>query len=109
MKPSNIVKMQVFCPVEFVDEVRLAIGKAGGGKIGNYTYCSFVTKGNGYFLPLEGSNPAIGKQDEIEKVEEYKIEFVCEKDKVKAVIDAVEKVHPYEKVGFDIIPLLDFD
>ena len=108
MKPSNIVKIQTYCPKKSANKVRLAIGKAGGGVIGNYTYCAFLSKGHEYFLPMEGSNPTIGKQGTIEKVEEYKIEFVCEKDKVKVVIDAIKKAHPYEEVPIDILPLLDF-
>lgn len=109
MKQSNIVKIQTYCPKEATDKVRLAIGKAGGGVIGNYTYCAFLTSGRGYFLPMEGSNPTIGKQGSIEQVEEVKIEFVCEKEKVKTVIEALKKAHPYEEVPVDILPLLDLD
>jgi len=109
MKPSKIVKIQTYCPKDAADNVRLAIGKAGGGVIGNYTYCAFLTSGHGYFLPMEDSNPTIGKQGKIEKAEEVKIEFVCEQDKVKAVIDAIKKTHPYEEVPIDIFQLLDFE
>ncbi len=109
MKPSKIVKIQTYCPKDTADNIRLAIGKAGGGVIGNYTYCAFVTNGYGYFLPMEGSNPAIGKQGEIEKVEEVKIEFVCEQDKVKEVINAIKKAHPYEEVPIDILQLINFE
>jgi hypothetical protein len=78
MKLSKVVKIQTYCPKESADKVRLAIGKAGGGVIGNYTYCAFLSGGHGYFLPMEGSNPTIGKRGMIEKVPEVKIEFVCE-------------------------------
>ena len=108
MKPSKVLKIQVYCPKESADDIRLAIGKAGGGVIGNYTYCSFLSDGHGYFLPMEGSNPAIGKHGEIEKVAEVKIEFVCEQDKVKDVIEAIKKAHPYEEVPIDIFQLLDY-
>ena len=54
MKPSKIVKIQVFCPKKSADDIRLAIGKAGGGVIGNYTYCAFLSEGYGYFLPMGG-------------------------------------------------------
>jgi len=108
MKLSKIVKIQTYCPKGSVDNVRLAIGKAGGGIIGNYTYCAFLSEGKGYFLPMEGSNPTIGKQGEIEKVAEVKIEFVCEQNKVKSVIEAIKKAHPYEEVPIDIFQLLDY-
>lgn len=91
------------------DKVRLAIGEAGGGKLGNYSYCAWITEGQGYFLPLEGADPAIGKIGKIEKVEEVKIEFICEESKVKQVIEAIKKVHPYEEVPIDVIQLMDFE
>ncbi len=109
MKQDNTVKIQTNCPKDAADNVRLAIGKAGGGKIGNYTYCAFLTNGHGYFLPMDGSKPTVGRQGEIEEVEEVKIEFVCKKDKVKKVIDAIKKAHPYEEVPIEIFQLLDFD
>ena len=109
MKPNKIVKIQTYCPKNAADGVRLAIGKAGGGIIGNYSYCAFLTSGHGYFLPMKGSNPTIGKQGKIEKVEEIKIEFVCEQNKVKDVIAAIKKAHPYEEVPIDIFQLLDHE
>ncbi len=107
MNVSKNVKIQTYCPRDAADKVRLAIGRAGGGIIGNYSYCAFVSEGYGYFLPMEGSNPAIGKQGKIEKVAEVKIEFVCEKDKIKDVIRAIRDVHPYEEVPIDIFPLFE--
>jgi hypothetical protein len=107
MKISKNVKIQTYCPKDSADKIRLAIGEAGAGIIGNYSFCSFVTEGYGYFLPMEGSNPTIGKQGTIEKVEEVKIEFVCEEDKVEQVINAIKKAHPYEEVPIDIFQLLD--
>lgn len=61
MKSNKVVKIQTYCPKESVDDVRLAIGKAGSGVIGNYTYCAFLSDGHGYFLPMEGSSSMIGK------------------------------------------------
>ena len=61
------------------------------------------------FCQWEGSNPVIGKQGKIEKVAEVKIEFVCEKSKVKKVIRAIKKVHPYEEVPIDIFQLMDYE
>ena len=101
------VKVGVFVPRENMDEVRLAIGKAGGGVIGNYGFCAFVTSGKGYFLPLEGANPAIGKVGEFESVEEYRLEFECPVEKVESVVEAILEAHPYEEVPIDIFPLLE--
>ena len=102
---SNNVKLVVFVPETHADAVRKAIGEAGAGKIGNYTYCSFSTKGTGRFKPIVGSSPAIGKVGELEFVAEERIEVVCQKDVLKKVIEAMKKVHPYEEVAFDVYPL----
>lgn len=107
MKPSNSVKIQVYCPKESADKVRLAIGKAGGGAIGNYSYCAFLSTGYGYFKPMEGSNPTIGKQGKIAKVEEMKIEFICPKEKIEEIIKAIKKAHPYEEPAIDVLQMLD--
>lgn len=107
MNWNDYVKIETYCPTDFVDKIRFAIGDAGGGVLGNYQNCIFLSDGVGYFLPMNGSNPAIGKIGEIEKVKETKIEFVCEKTKVKAVIAAIKKTHPYEKVWIGITQLID--
>lgn len=107
MKPSKNVKIETYCPKESADDVRLAIGKAGGGVIGNYTYCAFLNEGHGYFLPMEGANPTIGEQGKMEKVAEIKIEFVCKENKVKDVIEAIKQAHPYEEVPIFVSQLLN--
>jgi hypothetical protein len=108
MQKSNQVKVQTYCPVDAVDQLRLAIGDAGAGVIGNYSHCTFVTAGHGYFLPLEGANPTIGKQGSIEKVEEMKVEFVCDKEKLQDIVEVIKQNHPYEEVPIEVFEMIDF-
>ncbi len=107
MPESQNVKIVVFVPLMHTHAVREAIGKAGGGKIGNYSFCSFSVKGTGRFRPEAGANPAIGKVGELEEVEEERIEFVCDKKLVPKVIEAIKKAHPYEEVAMYVHPLLE--
>lgn len=102
---SKNVKIVVFVPLTHTDIVREAMGNAGAGKIGNYTFCSFSSKGIGRYKPGEGSKPAIGENGKLESVEEERIEMVCPRDLLKTVINAIKKVHPYEEVALDIYPL----
>lgn len=95
-------KLVVFVPTTHADEVREAIGKAGGGCIGNYTFCSFSSKGTGRFLPGDGANPHIGEVGKLEAVEEERIEVTVGEDALDAVIEAMKAVHPYEEVAYDI-------
>jgi len=105
MKQSKNVKIVVFVPESHTDMVREAIGKAGAGKIGNYTFCSFSSKGVGRFKPENGAHPAIGEVGNLESVQEERIEFVCDRSLVKDVIVAIKDTHPYEEVALDIYPL----
>ncbi len=103
----NRVKIVVTIPVENVNEVRNAICEAGAGIIGNYTDCSMSTKCIGTFKPTDEANPYIGKNNNLEFVEEEKLEVVCDVKLVKKVILKLRDVHPYEEPAIDIIPLLD--
>ena len=102
---SENVKFVVFVPENDADKVRQAIGEAGAGKIGNYDFCSFSTKGIGRYKPTEGAVPAIGAVGKFESVAEERIEVVCPRKILEDVINAVKKVHPYEEVAFDVYPL----
>ena len=103
---KELVKLVVFVPEEDANKVRQALGKAGAGKIGEYTYCSFSIKGTGRFIPSKKANPAKGKAEQMEEVAEERIEVACEKDQVQKIIKQIKNVHPYEEVVIDIYPML---
>lgn len=104
-KTERLLKLVVFVPKESLDTVRDAVGKAGAGWIGNYSDCSFTTEGIGTFKPQEGTNPYIGTQGNLEKVEEYRIETVASEKNIDRIVSAMKSVHPYEEVAYDIYPL----
>ncbi|WP_096434625.1 Nif3-like dinuclear metal center hexameric protein [Alteribacter populi] len=95
-------KVVVFVPEAEADQVRDALGKAGAGFIGNYSHCTFNTKGIGTFKPEEGTDPFIGKQGKMEYVDEVKIESVFPASIEKRVIRAMVDAHPYEEVAYDL-------
>ena len=103
---QELVKLVVFTPVSHCDIVRQAMGEAGAGKIGDYSFCSFSTRGIGRFKPEQGANPAIGSVGKFESVEEERIEVACERNQVKDILAAIKKVHPYEEIAVDIYPML---
>jgi hypothetical protein len=106
---SKLVKLIVFVPESAADQVREALGEAGAGRIGNYSYASFSTKGIGRFLPGEGANPAIGRIGVIEAVAEERIETICSREILEEVVVAMKAAHPYEEVAYEIIALEDRD
>ena len=103
---KELVKLVVFVPEENADEVREALGKAGAGKIGEYSYCSYSIKGVGRFKPSDAANPHIGSAGKLEEVNEERIEVACEKDQAADIIKVIKDVHPYEEVVMDIYPML---
>jgi len=101
----SIYKIVVTVPEDEADKLREAIGNAGGGKVGNYTYCSFSVKGTGRFLPIDGANPTIGQVGQLETVTEERIEITCDNDSVKEVVAAIREAHSYEEPAIDVYKL----
>ena len=89
MNQSKKVKIVVFVPELHADVLREAIGKFGAGRIGNYGYCSFSSKGFGRFKPMEGAHPAIGEVGKLEMVPEERIEVVCDRHILSDIIDEI--------------------
>ena len=101
-------KLSFFVPFEQCEEVKAAVFAAGAGRIGNYDCCAWQVAGEGQFRVLEGSNPFIGSQGEIEKVAEYRVEMVCSDELIKDAVAALKKAHPYEEPAYDVYRLADF-
>ena len=99
------VKFAVYVPETHEEAVLEAINKGRGGYIGNYSYCTFQTLGVGTFKPGEGADPFLGKEGELKKVKEKKIETIVERKDIQALLGQVKKAHPYEEVAYDLYPL----
>ena len=78
------------------------MSNAGAGIIGNYTHCTFTSKGIGRFKPMNGANPTIGSVGKIEEVEEERIETVCSEKNLKNILKAIREAHPYEETATDV-------
>ncbi len=70
-------KIYFYVPKSHLDKVKQAVFSKGAGKLGNYDNCAWQTLGTGQFRALDGSHPAIGEQNRLEHVQEYKVETVC--------------------------------
>lgn len=101
-------KIVVYVPTLNADALRDAIGDAGAGIIGNYSYCTFSTKGVGRFKPTEGANPTIGEVGSLEEVAEERIETVCSEERLQDVLRTIKNVHPYEEPATDVYLLEKF-
>ncbi|MDT0124048.1 Nif3-like dinuclear metal center hexameric protein [Paenibacillus sp. RRE4] len=99
---DQLYKLAVFVPRKHHEQVLHAILEAGAGSIGQYNKCSFSTEGTGTFVPGEGTQPFIGSQGQMERVEEMRIETVVPQSLRGKVIQAMLKAHPYEEVAYDL-------
>lgn len=93
-------------PEDAVEAVLDAIASAGGGVIGAYTHCAFTNDGTGRFKPSAEANPHVGAKEQINAVDEVRIETFCSRDVAKAVVAAVRAAHPYEEPVIYLLPLL---
>ncbi len=101
-------KIGFYVPVKDANRVKMAMFNKGGGRYENYDQCSFEYFGKGQFRPLKGSRPSIGSVDELEIVEELRVEMICEDRYIRDVVNAMKENHPYEVVAYDVVELLDY-
>ena len=100
---DQLFKIEFYVPETHLEQVKNAMFKAGAGRVGDYDCCAWQTLGQGQFRPLEGSDPFIGKQDQVERVSEFKVEMVCLQGRQAAVIAALKSAHPYDEVAYCVI------
>lgn len=99
-------KLVIFIPESHLKKVQKAICQAGAGKLGNYDFCTFTSKGTGTFRPLKGAKPYIGERGKVAKVKESRLETIVQKKDLRKVIAAMKKAHPYEEPAYDIYSLI---
>lgn len=95
----------MFVPKSHHQKVLDAVLDAGAGSIGNYSHCSFNIDGYGTFVPGDATQPFIGKQGQMERVEEVRIETIVPNSIRNKVVQAMLKAHPYEEVAYDLYPM----
>ncbi len=103
--PVARCKFVVFVPAEHADAVAGAIFDAGGGRIGEYTHCSYRIAGEGTFFGTASTNPAVGSRGRVERVAEVRLEVIFPHARLTDVIAAVRRTHPYEEPAFDVYRL----
>lgn len=95
----------VYVPESDVDGLIESMSAAGAGRIGDYDQCAWKVLGQGQFRPLAGANPHIGAVGALERVPEYRVEMVCERSVIQAVMAAMLAAHPYEEPAHHVLPI----
>lgn len=107
----NYYKLVIYAPVAYQNKIFDSLFETNfetkAGKIGNYDYCSFITRGTGTFKPGSLSKPFTGEPGKVSHTDEVRIETIVQKKNLQSVIENVKKNHPYETMAYDIYPLLN--
>ncbi len=104
-KAGALKKLVTFCPDADAEKVRKAMFEAGAGWIGNYSECSYNTKGFGTFKAGEDTNPHVGEIGKRHHESEIRIETIYPANIERKLIAALVEAHPYEEVSFDLYPV----
>ncbi|WP_273151697.1 NGG1p interacting factor NIF3 [Methylophaga thiooxydans] len=99
---ESLLKLVFFVPESHKETVKNAIFAAGAGKYDGYDCCSWETQGTGQFRPLQGSQPFLGQQGSIERVDEFRVETVCPESKIKVILESLLLAHPYETPAYEV-------
>jgi hypothetical protein len=99
-------KLTFFVPDSHVEQVKSAVFAAGAGRIGDYEQCCWQVLGQGQFKPMQGAQPFLGQVDQLETIDEWRVEMVMDDSHLSAVIAAFKQAHPYETPAYDVIALL---
>ncbi len=98
-------KLVVFVPEENVDAVAKALAGAGAGVIGDYTECTFRTRGTGTFRGGDETNPYLGEKGRLEEVAEVRMETLVPAHALQRSVEAATAAHPYEEMALDVYPV----
>jgi dinuclear metal center YbgI/SA1388 family protein len=104
-KSSNIKKLVVCCPLDSEQKLKDKLWEAGAGNIGNYSKCSFRSKGIGTFKGNNESNPSIGTKNTLHSENEIKIEMIFPTYLEHKILSTLFVAHPYEEVSYEVYTL----
>jgi dinuclear metal center YbgI/SA1388 family protein len=99
------LKLTVFVPVGYEEQVRAALMDDRVGVIGRYDHCSFAARGQGTFRPLAGAKPFRGEPQALSRAEESRLEVLVPESRVAPTLARLKAAHPYEEVACDLYPL----
>lgn len=102
------LKLEIYVPEKNVIDIVEALNreKLIGDNLYDFVYTT--TKVKGHFRPLEGAKPHIGSINEVEEIDEIKLETRVLKEEINRALKIIKKYHPYEVPVINIIELLEY-
>ncbi|MCA9764991.1 MAG: Nif3-like dinuclear metal center hexameric protein [Carnobacterium sp.] len=108
-KREKYKKLVVFVPLANKNEMIQALTQAGAGEIGpNYKDCTYTVEGTGSFTPMNQAQPHIGQLNEVEEVNEARIEVMFPERLTAEIEKALFSEHPYEEPIYDVYTIENY-
>jgi hypothetical protein len=105
---TEYVMIVVYVPVEHTEAVCRAMCDAGAGSVddGRYDRVTYVSQAVCTYRALDAAHSEGETEGEKLRSEENRIEAICRRDLVEAVVRAICRAHPYETPAVSIYPTL---
>ena len=84
----DYIKLEIFIPETHFRALQKALQSVDAGHIGKYDSCLSYSRVIGTWRPLEGTNPYIGKTNEISEEPELKVEVTIKAENLQKTISA---------------------
>ncbi len=105
---TEYVMIVVHVPIEYTEPVQVAMCDAGAGTVddGHYDRVTYVTQCVGKYRVLDKAWDKAGATGEEYESKESRIEAICRREQIEAVVKAIVSAHPYETPAIAIYPTL---
>lgn len=104
-----MLKFIYFVPESHLEKTKQAIFLAKAGESEKYEHCVWQVKGLGQFKAKQGAEPFLGQIDQLEYVEEWRVETIVREENARHVLNALLDTHPYEEPAFEFIKLYELN
>lgn len=98
---EQLKKFVGFVPKTHVEQVRTAVTAVNSLELQGYRQCSFTSEGIGSFEPLATAKPFIGDNQQLNFVEEVRLELIVKTTEVATIVAAYQQAHPYEVPAYE--------
>jgi len=100
-----MLKLSFYVPKDHLESVKHALFDVDAGAYQHYQHVCWQVMGTGQFMPIEGSRPFVGDEGNLETIEEYRVEMLCDEAIIDKVIKALVTAHPYESPAYEAWPI----
>lgn len=102
-------KLCFYIPETQLEQIKLALFNKGAGCTDLYDHCCWQVRGESQFRPLKESQPFLGIKNKVTKVDEFKVEMVCEDEVIADVVEELLKIHPYQQPAYEVTKILTLE